>query len=91
MRAREAVEAGEGGVHRTKKSVHRGEDRLARRGANWAGEARRRPGWRSRTLSIHLTRPLTALRYGERRGVGERVGAPKGSMELPPPPPRLLH
>ena len=41
MRAREAVEAGEGGVHRTKKSVHRGEDRLARRGANWAGEARR--------------------------------------------------
>ena len=32
MRAREAVEAGEGGVHRTKKSVHHGEDGLARRG-----------------------------------------------------------
>ena len=37
MRVREAVEAGEGGVHRTKKSVHHGEDGLARRGGDRAG------------------------------------------------------
>ena len=40
MRAREAVEAGEGGVHRTKKSVHHGEDgQAAARGAAATGLA----------------------------------------------------
>ena len=37
MLAREAVEAWESGVHRTKKSVHTSEDGLARRGGDRAG------------------------------------------------------